>query len=126
MAALAVAAASRPPNDTVTGRAIARVIRANARSPMMSRSVVKLLVTAASLSCARPATRARTLAEAQPEVVDVSVAGGVSLEVLDWGGSGSPMVFLAGGGNSTPHDFDDFAPRFTNRHRVVGITRRGN
>jgi len=36
------------------------------------------------------------------------------------------MVFLAGGGSSTPHDFDDFGPRFTNRHRVIGITRRGN
>jgi len=36
------------------------------------------------------------------------------------------MVFLAGGGNSTPHDFDDFAPRFTNAHRVIGITRRGS
>jgi pimeloyl-ACP methyl ester carboxylesterase len=35
-------------------------------------------------------------------------------------------VFLAGGGNSTPHDFDDFAPRFTDRHMVIGITRRGS
>jgi pimeloyl-ACP methyl ester carboxylesterase len=54
------------------------------------------------------------------------VRQGVSLEVLDWGGTGPPVVFLAGGGNSTPHDFDDFAPRFTHGHRVIGITRRGN
>ena len=46
-------------------------------------------------------------------------------EVLDWGGSGPPLVFPAGGGNSTPHEFDEFAPRFTDRHRVIGITRRG-
>lgn len=51
---------------------------------------------------------------------------GVSLEVLDWGGTGRPLVFLAGGGSSTPHIFDDFAPRFTNGFRVLGITRRGN
>jgi len=30
----------------------------------------------------------------------VRVAPGVSLEVLDWGGSGAPLVFLAGGGHT--------------------------
>jgi pimeloyl-ACP methyl ester carboxylesterase len=54
----------------------------------------------------------------------VSVEKGVSLEVLDWGGSGPPMVFLAGLGN-TAHVFDDFAPKFTAHHHVYGITRRG-
>jgi pimeloyl-ACP methyl ester carboxylesterase len=48
----------------------------------------------------------------------------VSLEVLDWGGSGPTLVFLAGFGN-TAHVFDGFAPRFTAAHRVIGITRRG-
>jgi non-heme chloroperoxidase len=52
------------------------------------------------------------------------IAQGVSLEVLDWGGRGSPLVFLAGLG-ATAHVFDDFAPRFTDRFHVVGITRRG-
>lgn len=52
------------------------------------------------------------------------VVPGVRLEVLDWGGTGAPMVFLAGAGN-TAHVFDDFAPRFTDGFRVVGITRRG-
>lgn len=32
------------------------------------------------------------------------------LEVLDWGGSGKPLVLLAGGGDSA-HVFDDFAPK---------------
>ena len=32
----------------------------------------------------------------------------VRLELLDWGGSGRPIVLLAGGGN-TAHIFDDFA-----------------
>ena len=56
----------------------------------------------------------------QPVTVDKNV----KLEVLDWGGSGRPMVFLAGLGN-TAHVFDKFAPKFMASHRVYGITRRG-
>jgi len=48
----------------------------------------------------------------------------VQLEVLDWGGSGRPIILLAGGGN-TAHVFDDFAPKLTAHHHVYGITRRG-
>ncbi len=54
----------------------------------------------------------------------VSIAPGVGVEVLDWGGHGPPLVFLAGLGD-TPHVYDDFAPAFTDRFHVVGITRRG-
>ncbi len=54
----------------------------------------------------------------------VTVPGNVRLEVLDWGGHGPPLVFLAGLGN-TGHVFDDFAPRFTDRFHVLAITRRG-
>jgi non-heme chloroperoxidase len=54
----------------------------------------------------------------------ITVADGVQLEVLDWGGTGRPLVFLAGLG-PTGHDFDSFAPRFTAGHHVYAITRRG-
>ena len=54
----------------------------------------------------------------------VAVDNGVRLEVLDWGGSGRPIVLLAGGGN-TAHVFDDFAPKLTAYYHVYGITRRG-
>jgi len=54
----------------------------------------------------------------------VQVSRGVFLEVLDWGGSGDPLVFLTGLGNSA-HIFDEFAYQFTDRFRVIGITRRG-
>jgi hypothetical protein len=54
----------------------------------------------------------------------VTVENGVQLEVLDWGGSGRPVVLLAGGGN-TAHVFDDFAPKLASDHHVYGITRRG-
>jgi pimeloyl-ACP methyl ester carboxylesterase len=54
----------------------------------------------------------------------VNVDRGVRLEVLDWGGTGEPMVLLTGLGNSA-HVFDEFAYQFTDRFWVLGITRRG-
>lgn len=59
------------------------------------------------------------------EVKLVTVEQGVQLEVLDWGGSGRPLIFLAGAGD-TAHRFDGFAPQFTQQHHVYGITRRGS
>src|SRR5882762_4561687 len=54
----------------------------------------------------------------------VTVDDNVKLEVLDWGGSGRPLVLLSGLGN-TAHVFDDFAPKLTSDYHVYGITRRG-
>jgi non-heme chloroperoxidase len=54
----------------------------------------------------------------------VTVAPGVDLEVLDWGGSGEVMVLLTGSGDNA-HVFDYFAFQFTNFFHVIGITRRG-
>ena len=48
---------------------------------------------------------------------------GVRLEVLDWGGSGQPLVLL--GCYLTAHVHDEFAPKLTNQFHVYGITRRG-
>lgn len=42
----------------------------------------------------------------------VTVDTDVKLEVLDWGGTGQPLVLLTGLGN-TAHVFDDFAPNIT-------------
>jgi non-heme chloroperoxidase len=56
--------------------------------------------------------------------VDNSASGPVSLEVLDWGGSGRPLVLLAGLGN-TAHIFDKFVLKLTPTYHVFGITRRG-
>lgn len=53
----------------------------------------------------------------------ITVAPGVSLEVIDWGGSGPPLIFLAGLGN-TAHVFDNFAPKFVPNFHAYGITRR--
>lgn len=54
----------------------------------------------------------------------VEVAPGVSLEVLDWGGDGPPVVLLSGMG-TTAHIYDDFAPKLAHGFHVWGITRRG-
>ena len=54
----------------------------------------------------------------------VAVEDGVRLEVLDWGGSGKPLVLLTGSGN-TAHVFDEFAGKLTPFAHVYGITRRG-
>lgn len=53
----------------------------------------------------------------------VTVQDGVRLEVLDWGGSGRPVVLLAG--YLTAHAYDDFAPKLATTCHVYGITRRG-
>jgi pimeloyl-ACP methyl ester carboxylesterase len=63
--------------------------------------------------------------DSSPHAVQfVTVEKGVKLEVLDWGGSGRPLIFLAGMGNDA-HVFDTFAPRLTPKCHVYGITRRG-
>src|SRR6266550_844885 len=54
----------------------------------------------------------------------VNVDENVKLEVLDWGGSGKPLVLLAGLGN-TAHIFDSFADKLIATYHVYGITRRG-
>lgn len=54
----------------------------------------------------------------------VSIDPATKLEVVDWGGSGVPLIFLAGLGH-TAHVFDEFAPELTDTYHVLGITRRG-
>ena len=54
----------------------------------------------------------------------MTVDDGVRLEVIDWGGTGRPIVLLAGSGN-TAHIFDEFAPKLGDRWHTYAITRRG-
>jgi pimeloyl-ACP methyl ester carboxylesterase len=53
----------------------------------------------------------------------ITVDSSVRLEVLDWGGSGRPVVLL--GCYLSAHIHDDVAPKLTNQFHVYGITRRG-
>ncbi|MEX2285295.1 MAG: alpha/beta hydrolase [Gemmatimonadota bacterium] len=54
----------------------------------------------------------------------ITVDRNVKLEVLDWGGTGLPVVLLSGLGN-TAHVFDQFAAKLSGDYHVYGVTRRG-
>jgi non-heme chloroperoxidase len=70
-------------------------------------------------------TASHTVPDTSPHTSHmISVENGVQLEVLDWGGTGRPLVLLAGKG-FTAHEFDQFAPTLTTKYHVYGITRRG-
>lgn len=51
-------------------------------------------------------------------------ANGIRMNYLDWGGTGDVVILLAGLGNDA-HVFDEIAPSFTDKFRVIGLTRRG-
>ena len=53
------------------------------------------------------------------------IANGIRLHYLDWCGAG-PMLILIHGFRANPHFFDDLAPAFTDRFRVVAYARRGH
>jgi non-heme chloroperoxidase len=79
------------------------------------------------LLCIQPPAKATSVQnkEMSPHSVElVAVDKDVQLEVPDWGGSGRPLILLAGLG-STAHGFDDFAAKLTASCHVYGFTRRG-
>jgi pimeloyl-ACP methyl ester carboxylesterase len=53
----------------------------------------------------------------------VTVESSIRLEVLDWEGTGPPLVLL--GCYLSAHAYDAFAPKLTNQFHVYGVTRRG-
>ncbi|QRN99943.1 alpha/beta hydrolase [Archangium violaceum] len=77
-----------------------------------------------AVGCASSQTVPGAGSDSLHQVKRVKVAEGVELEVLDFGGQGPALVFLAGLGN-TGHVFDGLAPEFTTNHHVYAFTRRG-
>jgi non-heme chloroperoxidase len=57
------------------------------------------------------------------EVRFATVDSHVRLEVLDWGGSGRPIVFISC--YLTAHAYDNIAPKLRGHFHVYAITRRG-
>ena len=53
----------------------------------------------------------------------VTVESSVRVEVLDWGGTGRPILFV--GCYQSAHVYDQIAPKLTDRFRVYAVTRRG-
>jgi non-heme chloroperoxidase len=91
------------------------------RHNSLAAAALLLLSSAARLSTQQPVP----WRDPSPHKVQfVHVDDAVNLEVLDWGGTGRPLVLLAGLGN-TAHVFDDFAPKLTPAYHVYGVTRRG-
>ena len=90
---------------------------------IVNRSIATLAVFLA-FACSRGSSRTNAASVSTPQTRQIRIGRGVSLEVVDWGGRGRPLVFLGGLGN-TAHVFDDFAPGFRDEFHVVGITRRG-
>ena len=60
-----------------------------------------------------------------PHRSDSVVVNELTLQYLDWGGSGEPLLLLAGLFGSA-HGFDDLAPQLTSDFRVLALTRRGH
>jgi pimeloyl-ACP methyl ester carboxylesterase len=50
---------------------------------------------------------------------------GIRLHYLDWRGTGPTLIFLTGMGSSA-YIFNEFAPRFNDKFRVLALTRRGH
>jgi len=85
-----------------------------------------LLLTAllgASLQAAPVAPVAPTSDASPHQVRMVTVDSAVRLEVLDWGGTGRPLLFV--GCYLSAHVFDDIAPRLVDQFHVYAVTRRG-
>jgi non-heme chloroperoxidase len=87
--------------------------------------VVGLCVLGTSLLTLRPGAQPSGVRrDPSPHQVRwVTVDSSVKLEVLDWGGSGPPLVLLAC--YLSTHVYDEFAPKLTDQFHVYGITRRG-
>jgi pimeloyl-ACP methyl ester carboxylesterase len=98
------------------------------RFPLLTWMVSALLAACAASPVhgisAGPAPPAAWADPSPHQVRFATVAEGVRLEVLDWGGEGPPLVFLTGLGDSA-HVFDDFAPALRDRFHVYAVTRRG-
>ena len=73
----------------------------------------------------KPAAVADTWTDPSPHQSRFVQVNGVSLNVLDWGGTGDGLVLIHGMSDS-PHSFDDVAPALTDGHHVIAYARRGH
>ena len=93
----------------------------------MNRTIINFVILTVSSVLVSTSTWAQQPSQPDTtphEIQFIEVEKGVSLEVLDWGGKGYPIVLLPGLGMSA-HQFDAFALKLSTRFHVYGITRRG-
>jgi pimeloyl-ACP methyl ester carboxylesterase len=76
------------------------------------------------LSAPVPAATTAHAVAVRQSVEGFADVNGVRLQYLDWGGPGAALIFVPGlpGG---AHSFDDLAPAFTDRFRVLTYAHRG-
>ena len=83
-----------------------------------------VLTTVAVSFVAPPNQVPASIPDPSPHAVrTVTVDSSVRLEVLDWGGSGRPLLFV--GCYLSAHVFDDIAPKLRDQFHVYAVTRRG-
>src|SRR5437762_6057399 len=86
---------------------------------------IKIWWAAIPLMIALSVNAQSDLPDKSPHKIGFVTVNAVKLHYLDWGGAGETLLFLHGMGD-TAHRYDDFAPKFTNQFRVLGLTRRGH
>jgi non-heme chloroperoxidase len=83
------------------------------------------IVVIAACTATVPSARAKAWHDPSPHQIRfVTVQPNVKIETLDWGGTGRPLIVIAGSGG-TAHAFDDFALLLKPHFHVYGVTRRG-
>jgi hypothetical protein len=114
-----------------------RAHRAHRKTRATADTVVRINVQLRRFSKACFASPASSSAgnSGPPQKVDVDVSPhtvqmipvepDVKLEVLDWGGTGRPLVLLAAMGD-TAHVFDKFAPKLSLKYHVYGLPDAGS
>lgn len=83
------------------------------------------LAIALGLAAALVKAAPTTWVDTSPHKEGFVAANGITLEYLDWGGAGEVLILLHGSGDN-PHVFDDLAPAFIDRFRVIAYARRGH
>lgn len=91
----------------------------------MSLRALIICLTFAVEVCAQSPPVRDTWVDKSPHRSGFAKVKGVKLHYLDWGGTGETLLLLSGFNNSA-HIYDTFAPQFTDRFRVLGLTRRGH
>lgn len=69
--------------------------------------------------------KSATWSDPSPHKSSFVTGNGIRINYLDWGGSG-PTIILIHGYADNPHVFDDLAPAFTERFRVIAYAQRGH
>lgn len=92
---------------------------------MIQRKNILILVTLIVLMVTQNSVAQEKWTDKSPHQSGSVTVNGIKLNYLDWGGKGKALLFLAGVGNSA-HSFDDIAPKFNDRFRVLALTRRGH